>query len=597
MGNYTNYRFIKASIFFILTILCFSDEILKVKEGYVLYSLDDKYVYASGDLHIEVLGRSIIGKRFYFDLRKWEGVLAGDVKFNNKKYDILVLEIKDKKLQWMGMSFGEEIKREGRRLKIPVFKYPDELRKAAIYFEAKEITVNELGRVKGVNVIPYALGAPSLPMKYMVLDLGKPPDKTHLRPGTLRYTQEEGAFAGVVLDVREKIYRGAYELKYFERGLFKIPGDPRGIIFSGSGSFGRKGKPSILDNSVFYTTMGKYMDFILSSTREGKLFEFRIQNRVTTREGEKPHYWFSSSLRFKKLKFFQPVVEVGWNYYSSYVLGVSTEIIPVKNSMLSLSWVKNTQEDHEIITKTEVSSLRFSYTPSIFNLNLNASLTDDLIERTLRKDMSMNLQFKPVFFLEKSFSLTLESFFTFSRFPYGDSYSEKVNPGLRISLSSEGFLLPAGFEFLPGVDINQMWEKGKTSWTEFNYFLGLKKPLWKFTLGVDFSLNARYKSGGFWVEGYNNYYLNGRIEFKNQGSFITTVFYFNDKMELERISSMGDIGLFLGFRVRFFSIYNNLRGRLTTLETYLEKNLRNAIKLQLGYSLNLKKYFFRVIPL
>lgn len=597
MGNYTNYRFIKATIFLFLAIMCFSDEILKVKGGYVLYSLDDKYIYASGNLHIEILGRSITGKRFYFDLKKWKGMIVGEVKFSSRKYNLLVLKVKNKELQWMGMIFGKEIEREGAKLKIPVFKYPNELKKAAIYFEAKEITVNELGRVKGVNVLPYAFGAPSLPMKYMVLDLGKPPDKTHLRLGTLRYTQEEGAFVGVVLDVKERIYRGVYEFKYFEKGLFKIPGEPRGIIFSGSGSFGKKGKPSILDNSIFYTTVGKYMDFILSSTREGKLFEFRIQNRVTSREREKSHCWFSSSLRFKKLKFFQPMVEIGWNYYSSYVLGISTEIIPVKNSTLSFSWVKNTQEDHEIVTKTEVSSLRFSYTPSIFNLNLNASLANDLIEHTLRKNMSMNLQFKPVSLLENSFSLTLESFFMFSRFPYGEDYSEKVNPGLRISLSGEGFLLPAGFELLPGLDINQMWEKGKTSWTEFNYFLGLKKTLWKFTLGLDFSLNARYKSGGFWVEGYNNYYLNGRIEFKNQRSSITTLFYCNGKMELERISSMGDIGLFLGFRVRFFSIYNNLRGRVTTLETYLEKNLRNAIKLQLGYSLNLKKYFFRIIPL
>ncbi len=597
MGNFTNYRFFKILILLLLSTCMVSGEVLKVKGGYVLYSADDKYIYASGNLHIELLGNSVQGKRFYFDLKRWEGLIAGDVKFSGKEYDMMILKVKKKKLLWMGIRFANEVKTEGKGLSLPEFKYPEDLKKAAIYFEAREITVNERGRVKGTNVLPYALGAPSLPMHYMILDLGKPPDRTHLRPGTLKYTQEEGAFIGVILDVKEKAYRGTYELRYFERGLFKIPGDPRGIIFSGSGSFGKKGKPSLIDNSVFYTTMGKYMDFILSSLREGKLFEFRIQNRVTTRETEKPHYWFSSSLKFKKFKFFQPVVEVGWNYYSSYVIGISTDIIPVKNSILNLSWVKNVQEDHDIITKTEVSSIRFSYTPSIFNLNLNASLTDDLVERTLRKDMSMNLSFKPVPFLQKTFSLTVEGFFMFSRFPYGKDYSEKLSPGLRFSLSSEGFILPGGAELLPGIDVNQMWERGKTSWTEFNYFLGLKKNIWKFTLGVDLSLNSRYKSGGFWVEGYNNYFVNGRIEFKNQGSYITTIFYFNDKMELERVSSMGDVGLFFGFRFRFFSIYNNLRGRITTVETYLEKNLRNAIKLQVGYSLNLKKYFFRVIPL
>lgn len=597
MERFIKYRFFKAGIFFILSLFLLSKQVLKIKADYIIYSHDDKYLYASGSAIIQIGEEKITGTRFYFSIPEWNGLVAGDVVFRGKKYDLVFLYIKKGKLLWQGIVFGGEIKFEGEKLSPPLLKFPDELKKAALYFEARQISVDENGRVKGSYVQPYTLGTPSIPVKNLILDLGKPPEKTNIRPGTLRYSREEGAFLGVMLDVKGKFYQGLYEFEYFERGIFKIPGEKRGIIFSGYGGFGKKGNKHLLDNSIFYTTSGKYLDFSLSTSREGKVFAFFTQTRISTREYEKPYYWVSSSLRFKKYEYFQPEIQAGWNYRDSYTLGVLADITPFKNVKMNLAWMKSYLEEPSLTTNTQTTQVKISYNPSIFNFTTSANVTDDLVEKTRRKDLSMNLDFTTVEFLEKSFSISFSAFLMFSKFPYGQDYSEKFSPGVRINLSGVGFEIPLGFIFTPGVDINQIWEEGKPAWTEFNYFMSVHKELWKFKISADLSMNSRYKSGGFWVEGYNNYFINGKFEFLSGASSINSVFYFNREFELERISLTGDLGLPLDFRFRFFSIYNSFQGKVSTLEAYLEKNLRNAIKVQIGYSLIMKKYFFRIIPL
>ncbi len=597
MGKYTSCLFIRTLFVLLLAFALFPKELMKIKGEYIIFSRDQKYIYGGGKVEILAGGKIINGDRVYFDLNTWKGIVSGKAVIDEENYDLLVFRFKDGKFSYEGMRFEKKIVKKGKEIIPPRLISPVELRKASVYFEAKEMEVSDKGKIVGKIVIPYVLGAPSIPMKSLLLSMGKPPDKTNLRPGRIRYSKEEGAFLGVVLNLREKLYQGSYELQYFERELFKIPGDKRGIIFSGSGSFGKKGKKPIIENSIFYTTSGKNLDFTFLTSKQGKSFDFYISQRGTTNEAQKPYYWLSSGLKFKKLNFFMPGLEVGWNYCGSYSLNLYSEIHPLKKLSLDLSWAEKNVKGEGLTTKTRTSSARLSYTPSIFTLEAVGNISNDLIQETERKDLTMNLRFPALKFLEDSVSAQLEGFFLFSSFPYGNSRETKYSPGFRFSLDSSGFSLPLGFEFSPNFSVNQVWERGKTSWSEFNYFLDLQKKIWVFVFGGDFTLSSRYKTGGFWVEGYNNFYLKGKIGINSGRTSFFVYFYYNKEFFLERATTSGEIYLPLNFRVRLFSVYNNYTGEISTLEAYLEKDIRHAIRLQLGYSLALKKYFFRVIPL
>ncbi len=580
----------------VLSSLVLGGNQLEIKASYILYSQDHKYIYACGGVEAKVEGRRIRADYFYYSIRAKEGQATGAVEFNGKKYDILVFKL-SKKFKWMGINFGKKIEKTGDRLSLPTLKSPDELRKAAVFFEAHRITVGKYGKVKGWDVQPYVLGAPSIPLSSFVLDPGSPPPKTNLRLGTLRFTREDGAMVGLVLDLKEKIYRGRYETRYFERELFKLSGEPRGIIFSGYGSLGRKGRTPWMENSLFYTTEGKYLDFSLYSRREGKLFLFVMQNRVSSRQSEKPYYWLSSSLRFKKYRWFQPEISLGWDYKSSYQVSLATYINPHPSLHMDLSWMKNQQVTSYTTTSTSTSSFHVSYNPSIFNFSASALLSKDLLEKTKRKDISLNLNFRPLSLLQESLWAGFQFFFMFSSFPYGKDYYEKLSPGMRVSLTSSGYSLPLGLIFLPTLDINQTWERGKTSWTEFNYFLSFQKEMGNFILALEINGNSRYKLQQLWVEGTSNVFINGRVRWRTAHSSASAVFYFDRSMSLERINIRGDISLFWELSFRFFSLYNQRLRKITIFEGYIEKNLRGAIKVQLGYSLSHKKYFVRVIPL
>ncbi len=570
---------------------------IEIRAKYILYSEDHKYLYAAGAVEVRIGKERIGAETLYYSVNRKEGVALGNVVFRKKSFDIVVFRLDAKKLRWRGVRFGKELKSSGDNLPLPQLVPPSELMKAALYFEAKRVVINEYGKVKGWKVQPYVLGAPSIPLPSLVLDMGKPPPKTHLRPGSLRFTREEGAMVGVALDIKEKIYDGSYEIKYFERELFKIPGTPRGIIFYGYGSLRKRGKPSLLENSIFYTSEGKYLDFSLSTFREGKLFSFSLQNRLSSREYEKPHYWLSSSLRFKKYRWFQPEVSIGWDYKKSYTLTLSTYMAPAKKLNLYLNWNRNFQETSYVTTRTETSSFRLSYSPSIFNFSTSATLSRDLMEKTSRKDLSLNLDLRPFSLLMGSVSASLSAFFLFSKFPYGKVYEEKISPGFNLRLSSYGLSLPLGFSVSPSLEIHQIWERDKTSWSEVNTFLNLERSLWKFQLSLQFNMNSRLKASGLWVEGYHNYFVNLVILFHNRASSVRATLFMNRELALKRINLNGDLGLLWGVRFRFFALYNSLTEKLSIFEGYLEKNFRNALKIQIGYSLSYRKYFFRVIPL
>ncbi len=599
MGSFTRYPFNKLAFLLLGVFLLFPKvkDKIEIRAKYILYSEDHKYLYASGAVEVKIGKEKIKTETLYYSVRRREGVALGNTSFRGNSFHLMIFKIEKERLKWRGLRFGKKLESFGKDLPLPKLILPQDLMKAALYFEAKKVLIDKYGKVKGWQVQPYVLGAPSLPLPSLVLDLGNPPPKTHLRPGSFRFTREEGAIAGVALDIKEKIYDGSYELKYFERELFKIPGTPRGIIFYGYGSLRKRGKPSLLDNSIFYTSEGKYLDFSLSTSREGKVFSFFLQNRLSSRQYEKPHYWLSTALRFQKYRWFQPEVSLGWDYKNSYTLTLNTYMTPAKNLNLNLSWSRNNQETSYVTTRTETSSLHLSYSPSIFNFSSSATFSKDLMEKTSRKDISLNLNLRPFSLLMGSVSASVRTFFLFSEFPYGNGYEEKISPGLRLSLSSYGLSLPLGFSLSPSLDFYQIWDKGKTSWTEVNTFIDLERSIWKFQLALEFNMNSRLKATGFWVEGYHNYFVNLGLRFHNMASTLRATFFMNKELALERINLNGDLGLIWGIRLRFFALYNSFTEKLSIFEGYLEKNFRNALKIQVGYSLSYKKYFFRVIPL
>ena len=178
-----------------------------------------------------------------------------------------------------------------------------------------------------------------------------------------------------------------------------------------------------------------------------------------------------------------------------------------------------------------------------------------MLQATQTRNFTANLRFKTLFFLDENVSVNIAPFYMFSTIPVQETQTSHVSPGLNTEIKSSGLLLPFGFQILPSLTINHIWDNLDVDQTEFNYFLSLKKNLGKLGASIDYSLVSRYRSEGFWVEGYNVKSLNLNLELKDESKYSFGMrLYYNNDLVLENIIFSSEVFFHSNIKLSTFSL-------------------------------------------
>jgi len=588
--------------FLLLFLVCslFSENIIQGNGDYFIYSGEYNYIYGSGQITLKLDKYKITGQTLYMDVSALKGKIMGDIILENEdetiKCDGIVFSVFPFKYKCINFKEKIEIKGDKKLInKLRTIKIKS-LKKSALYYEFKEFKLKENKRIKARFVIPYVMGIPSMPLKSFILKKGKIPDKTKFYFKNINFSKNYGLSLVSGLKIKEKFVEGNFNVKLFERGFFGIDGENRGIIVYGDSSLKIAGK-NVFNYSGYLNSEYKSFDFNIShSDNLGFLF-YSLSHSISGTRGDKPFHQFKANFSVDKLKFIKPQFDFIYDLKKSKSFRISSPINILSNLNLNISWDRNIierdtskRDDSRIFTSLDFSS-------SFLSLSSDLNITRDIIESNTKKDFSANIKLPGLNFLEKNLTFDLNFFYNFSSFPSGESVIEKSSPGINFSINSIGLKLPLNFILSPNFDLYQTWEPENNNKTNFSYFISFENRIKNFIFSLDYNLSSRYDAKNFWIEGYNMNNLNIRLQFiKNDYYSFASRFYFNDSFMLENISFSGKIELPFNSKVSSYMIYYPQAKKLQTLEVFLEKNFRNAIKIQGGYSLALKRVFVRVIP-
>jgi hypothetical protein len=72
-------------------------------------------------------------------------------------------------------------------------------------------------------------------------------------------------------------------------------------------------------------------------------------------------------------------------------------------------------------------------------------------------------------------------------------------------------------------------------------------------------------------------------------------FYFNDDLALENISLTNRVNFPFDITLSSFFLFYKQENKFQSIEIFIEKKIRNKIKIQGGYSLALKRFFLKFL--
>jgi hypothetical protein len=620
MEKYTKLLCLKGVVFAIsilwLVLICplQAEESLRFKGGYFLFSDDLKYIYGSKGIVLQSGNLTITGDVLYMDVKQLSGVIYGKITIKEGKIKNNLSPQKEKQ-NWHGVYFKafplkllkvqytDTLIMKGdktleRSFASFVKKAPEILKNTTLFFEFREFRINKNGKIKSKIVIPYMMGLPTVPLRRFTVNRGKWADKTMLSFNNVNYSAIDGLSLSFFLRLREKFVKGDYDLKLFERKLFKL-GDPkRGILFSGNLNF----FPNARQKELFaiYTLLNsgeKSFNFRFSHKVDSKFFRYTLSQTISGRKDLPTFQEFRSDLTLKKLNYVQPKVDFSHNLKKSYSYRFSTPLNLMKKLHLNVSWQRKIIKDnYESDTADFATSMSFN--ASLFSLSSNYNFSKNLLAAEVRKNFSVNMKMKPLYFLEKNMAIDMATFYMFSSLPYEDQTRSRISPGVNVALRSIGASLPLGFKLVPSFRLNHLWDNREESFTDFNYSLGLRKDIGNFATSIEYALASRYRAENFWIEGNNrqNLQLNFLLEdkYRRNYSFLLR-FYHNNDFALENISFTGKLNLPYDLSFSSFLLYYSQEKKFQTLEVFIQKTFKKKIKIQGGYSLALKRFFIKFL--
>lgn len=582
---------------------------LHFKGDYFLFSDDLNYIYGGGNITLKTAKWKITGEVLYLDAKRLTGVIYGAVKMEHlkpgtdttghKKYDAVFFKGMVPKWQWLAATYGDKLILDGDRSLRPLFldfskTNPGELKKASLFFEFREFTIDKNGKIRAQYVIPYMMGLPTVPLKRFTVRRGEWAERTLLAFNNLNYSAIDGLSASLFFRMRSNFTRGDYDIKLFERELFKL-GDPRrGVLLSGRSRFYMQ-KKEFLDTSLLVNSGEGSYNLRLKHRKRFKYFSYSLSQNLSGRRDRPLFSEFTSELTLLPVKVIKPTFRFTHDFKNSYSYRVNTPLNLVKKLRLNVGWQRKIiRAAYQSDTASLTTAMNFD--ASIFTLTSNYNYSKNLLEASVRKNFSVNMRLKPLFLLMDNISLDATSFYMFSSLPSGDETVTRISPGVNVSLRSAGALLPFGFILAPGFTFNHLWDNREENFTDFGYSLSLRKEIGNFIGSLDYTLASRYKASNFWIEGNNLQNLNLSFQLNDIKVYTFLLrFYWNTDLDLENISFTGQVKLPYDLRFSSFVLYYNRDREFRTLEVFIEKSFRKKIKIQGGYSLALKRFFIKFI--
>ncbi len=601
MEKYTKLFFLNFFLIFLITnhILGNNIKYIDFKGDYFIYGEDQSYIYGGGNIIIKTGKTDFLkGNTLYFDINDFNGILMGSVIVvkgkDIKRFDEIRFSLFP--FKYTGINFGEKIVKEPKEDTVPKIRLLslNKLKQSAVFYELKEFYLYKSKKIIGRYVVPYIMGLPSFPFKRFVVKKTEIYDKTMFFVKNLNYSQTYGLslISGLVL--KGKSIEGNYDFRLFERELFKLSGEKRGINISGESKFKIKGKKIFNISSFLSSDNGTFGFNIYHENKIGDIF-YSLNQSISGMKGEKTYTLLSGKIIFNKWRKIIPSFSFRHNYKSSFLYKLSTHINPLKHLNINLSYARR-KNGEEFVSDSSKFSSSINFSSSIISLSSNIGLNKDFIRDSLKKDFSLNFKLPDLNFMD-NIDFSLSPFYTFSEFPINNEEITKNNFGLNFAILSSGIRFPLGFILRPSFNLYQLWESSKRGKTNFNYMISFEKRYWKFNFGIDYNLSSSYFSDNFWIEGYNLKNMNLKLEFSDYDNYsIVSRFYFNNGYKLENISFNGLIKFPLNIKVSSYAIYNNLNKKIQTFEIFIEKNFRNKFGLQGGYSLLLKRFYIKIIP-
>jgi hypothetical protein len=609
MGKYTRFLYLELALL-LLVLPLEAEESLRFKGDYFLYSDDLNYIYGGGNILLKAGDRQVKGSVLYMDVKQLNGIIYGNVrvlkkvktknkKTGEKKYDAVFF--KGVPPKWLVISYGEKVDMEGDQELKPLYmnfakKTPKVLKNTALYFEFREFRINKNQKIKAKIVIPYMMGLPTVPLKRFTVNRGEWAEKTMLAFKSVNYSDLDGLSLSFFFRMREKFIKGDYDLKLYEREFFKLDGIKRGVLFSGKSSLLIK-KKEILNYSALLNSGEKSFSLRLNHNNDSRYFRYSFSQNISGR-GEKPTFFeFSSDITIKKLKVIVPFFNFTHDLKKSYSYRISTPLNLWKKLNINVSWQRKILKGN-YRSDTSDFSTSVNFNSRFFSLSSNYNFSKNLLETYVRKNFSVNLNLKPLRFLEDSIAIDISSFYMFSALPYGDQTQERISPGINVTAHSVGVSMPLGFELVPAFTFNHLWDNLQENFTDFNYSLALKKQIGKFSGALAYSLASRYRAKNFWIEGNSRQNMNLDLELKDKENYSYLLrFYFNDNLALENISFTGRVNLPFDLTLSSFLLYYSEEKKIQTLEVFIEKNFKKKIRIQGGYSFALKRFFIKFLTM
>lgn len=606
MEKFTTFLCLKL-VLLLLALSLGAEETLRFKGDYFLFSDDHSYIYGGGKILLKGGGKQIKGDVLYMDARSLTGVIYGDVrvlenpkkKKEEKKYDGVFF--KGMPPRWLMVTYTDKITFSGEKALSGFFmnfekKPPEFLKNSSLYFEFREFRINKNQKIKARIVVPYMMGMPTVPLKRFTVNRGEWEEKTMLAFNNINYTGVDGLSLSFFLRMREKWQKGDYDIKLYERKLFKLDGVKRGVLFSGKGGIPLK-KKELLGYQVLLNSGEQSFNLRINHRKDFKYFSYSLSQNISGREKQPTFLEFVSNLTVKKLKIVVPSFTFTHDWKESYSYKISTPLNVWKKLNLNVGWQRKIiKGNYRSDTSDFSTSLNFD--SKIFRFTSNYNFSRNLVEAYVRKNFSVNLHLKPVRFLEDNVVFDISSYYMFSSLPYGDQTRDRNAQGLNVTVYSEGISMLLGFQLVPSFTFNHLWDDQQENVTDFNYAVALRKTVGKFTASIAYSLASRYRAENFWIEGNNRQNMNLNLELNDKDKYSLLMrFYYNNDLALENISFTGKVGLPFDLTFSSFLLYYSEDKKFRTVEVFIEKVFKNKIRIQGGYSLALKRFFIKFLTM
>lgn len=583
-----------------------SEEALNIKGDYLLFSDDHTYLFGSGNIRMSSGDMEIAGNLIYLDVANLTGIIYGGAVVSRSTKTIApatfhAVFFKGSPPQWLFLDMKETISAEGppelRAMFLSFIKRnPGELEDSSLYFECREARIDKNRKIKARYVTPFMMGLPTVPLKQFTIHRGNWGEKTLVDFKNINFTDMDGLSLQFHLRLREKWTSGDYRIKLYERGLFDLKNPKRGIIFSGSGGLSLKKKHVLNMETLLNSGDGSFL-LTLTHKQNLKAFHYSLSQKFSGRSDNPSFSELAVQVAITPLKFATPTFSFTHDWRKSLAYGLALPLKVIKNTDFSIAWKRNLirdayRQDTSAFTATAGLNL------PLFAMSSNYNFSRNLAEASARQSFSVNLRLKPVLFLENNVSLDIGAFYMFSAIPGGVTRQDRFTPGLNINLRSQGAQLPLGLELAPTLSVNHLWDNLQDDFTDFNYSLSLRKKIGKFQLSAAYALASRYRANHFWVEGASTRNLNLELNWDNSPDFrCLGRLGFNNQLALENISITTNLGLPWKFRLSSFILFYKTENTFQTLEIFLERVIKNKIKIQGGYSLALKRFFIKFLTL